>query len=88
MKGFSETRGQASRLEFDQTTGQFISKPIAHGFAAKPARNIVARKLVQLRQSNKREKLKHQTKEVLTNMSPQARDDLGMTEHIASISQS
>jgi hypothetical protein len=36
MKGFTEIRGQAFKLEFDFESGQFEPKPIVHAFTSKP----------------------------------------------------
>ena len=88
MKGYSETRGHASKLDFDSETGQFISTPIAHDFAAKPLQNIVVKKLVELRQLYQRKKATQQATKILSEMSPHMRDDLGMTEFFATTSQS
>ncbi len=84
MKGFSETRGQASKIEFDHNTRQFVSIPIAHEFTANHAPHIVVQKLGELRLYRQRKNIKQQTKKVLSAISPQARDDVGMTEVFAS----
>ena len=88
MKNYSETRGQASKLDFDSATGQFISKSIAHEFLAKPVQKIVMQKLGELRTSARRKKAKKELSKVLTNMTPHARDDLGVAEVFATASQS
>lgn len=87
MKNYSETRGQASKIDFDSATGQFISKPILHEFAARSAQNIIVQKLGELRTGARRKKAKKELTKVLANMTPHARDDLGMAEVFATASQ-
>jgi hypothetical protein len=88
MKGYSETRGQSSKLNFDSATGHFVSTPIAHDFETKPPLNIIVQKLGELRQLHQRKKAKQQATKILSELSPHLRDDLGMTEFFARTSQS
>ena len=42
MKGYSEQRGRAFKLDYDVASGQFVSEPVAHPFqqaANRPALN-------------------------------------------------
>jgi hypothetical protein len=87
MKGYSETRGHSSRLDFDSATGQFVSTPIAHDFVAKTEPNIVVKKLAELRQHHQRKNAKQRMTKILSTMSPHMRDDVGLTEFYAAASQ-
>jgi hypothetical protein len=44
MKGYSEDRGLASRLDYDAESKQFVAKPVAHAFQPKPAPDAVEQK--------------------------------------------
>jgi hypothetical protein len=45
MKGYTEDRGHASKLDYDATSRQFVSKPTAHAFQPKPEPQPVLQKL-------------------------------------------
>ncbi len=80
MKGYSETRGQASKLEFDTASGQFISKQIPHAFPPMTAPNFIIKKLKEQRKVNKQRKAEVQLKLLLAALGPTTRDDVGMAE--------
>jgi hypothetical protein len=88
MKGYSEHRGHSSKLDFDQATGQFITKPIEASFAPKAVPNAIVQKLVKLREQRLRKKTKQKAVKFLATIGPDLRDDVGMTEFYACASQS
>lgn len=88
MKNYSEHHGYSLKLDFDHAKGEFISKPIAHDFAGKPMQNIVVKKLVELRQLDRRKRAKQQAAAILSDTTAQLRDDLGVTEFFDTTSNS
>ena len=46
MKGYSEDRGFASRLDYDAESKQFVVTPVAHAFQPKPAPDAIVQKPV------------------------------------------
>jgi hypothetical protein len=88
MKGYSEHRGHCSKLDFDQATGQFVSKPIASDFAHQDDPILIVKKLTELRQNLQRKKVKQQALKTLSTVGPATRDDVGLTEFYAAASQS
>ena len=80
MKGYTESRGHAFKLGFDAESGQFIEVPIAHAIEHGTKQNAVSQKLAEMRKHRQERKANHQLSELLVNMSPDIRDDIGMTE--------
>jgi hypothetical protein len=87
MRGFEEFRGHTTRIDFDAETGQFFSRPIAPGFAPLTEPNVVVQKLAELRKRRQKAKAKQALSKLLARMSPEARDDVGMTEVFAASNQ-
>jgi lauroyl/myristoyl acyltransferase len=83
MKGYGEEHGWTFKLEFDAETKQFGSKSVAHAFVPKTASNAVVQKLAELRKRGQRKRAQRNLAKTLANMTPEARDDLGMTEVFA-----
>lgn len=83
MKGYSETRGQAFKLDYDAESKQFVSKSIAHEFAPNVGLEDVFPTLAELRRRQRKIKAKRQLMRILDGMSPETRDDVGMTEVFA-----
>jgi hypothetical protein len=79
MKGYTEHRGLASKLEYDEESGRFVSKPISHVFAPGAEPNFVLQKLADWRARREQRKACHQLNKELAEMSPQLRNDMGMT---------
>lgn len=86
MKGYFEQRGLAIKLEFDAASGQFIAKPIEHGFIATATPHVIVQKIVELKMRRKIKKSKEWLVHILKRMGPEIRDDVGMTEVYAAAS--
>jgi hypothetical protein len=87
MKGYSEHRGHSSKLEFDHATGQFISKPIESAFAPRAQPKLLVQKLAELHLRQKRKKSKRKAVKFLGTIGPDLRDDVGMIEFYATLSE-
>jgi FixJ family two-component response regulator len=85
MKGYSEERGQAFKLEYDAASGQFVSKPIDHSFPQKSFSNAVVETLSNLRKRREDAKAKRKLLKTLEGLSPETRDDVGMTDVFAAL---
>ncbi len=83
MKGYSELHGQALKMDFDASSGQFVSIPITHTFAPKAEPHYMTQKLKEHYKSRQQKKAKYQLKQLLATMGPATRDDVGMTEVFA-----
>jgi hypothetical protein len=80
MRGFDEFRGYTTRIGFDVETGQFGSIPIAHDFAPRGETSVIAQSFAKLRRRRQKVKAQYELSKVLTRMSPEEREDVGMTE--------
>jgi hypothetical protein len=80
MKGYSGTRGQSFKLEFDAASGQFNSRQIPHEFSLVTATNFIVKKLKQKLKADKQRKAEVQLKLLLASLGPTIRDDVGMAE--------
>ena len=87
MRGFKEFKGHTTRIDFEAETGQFFSMPIVHSLAALTQPNVIVQKLVELRRRRQKAKAQQRVSKLLARMSPEARDDVGMTEAFATSSQ-
>lgn len=87
MKGYSEHRGHCSKLDFDQATGQFISKPIAAGFAHQQESNTIIQKIALLSERQQQRRTKKRAIKELATIGPAMREDVGLTEFYAVASQ-
>jgi C4-type Zn-finger protein len=85
MKGYTEFRGQASRLAFDPDTNQFVEQPIAHGFTSTGVVKRAAEQLQHIKRVRAAQKKTRKLKDLLERMEPGARDDVGMTHIYANI---
>jgi hypothetical protein len=79
MKGFTEIRGQAFKLEFDFESGQFEPKPIVHAFTSKPGPRSNVDDLAALRRPKPHKKAKTNIDSVSFDSTVQPRDAFGVT---------
>ncbi len=85
MKGFTEDRGLAFKLDYDADTKQFVSKLIEHGFQPKAEAHPAIAKVAELRKRYRVKKTRENVAKQMAAMGPELRDDVGMTEvHAAS----
>ena len=85
MKGYSETRGQACKLDFDTESGQFVAKPIAHDFRSKTGSNVMLQKIADWRKQRAVQKKRDALTQQIGAMTPELRDDIGMTVEFAAL---
>jgi hypothetical protein len=79
MKGFTEVRGQAFKLEFNSESGQFESKPTAHAFRSRPAPKLRVDQVVPLRKRKPRNEVSQTPVGTSPNPAAKMRDDTGGT---------
>ncbi len=80
MKGYSEHRGQISRLDFDPETKQFVAQPIEHTVKPAPVYALLLGQVIKWRKLNRQNVVHHETLQQLSKLTAEQRDDLGMTE--------